>query len=129
MVSGWTVSRKLTSFKINCAHHFLTSAIYLRQSILLSAYETAETRSLYNSSLRNVAGKIRTEKHWQPIAVPDGFDQVGLTICRQGELIPTSLSRILSTLIVLVLSTNLKNGSIISPLRYVRASLVTLLIF
>ncbi|KAF8810640.1 DUF1253-domain-containing protein [Phlegmacium glaucopus] len=50
-------------------------AAYLRQSILLSAYETAETRSLYNSSLKNVAGKIRTEKHWQPIAVPDGIDQ------------------------------------------------------
>ena len=69
-----------TSFEINCAHHFLASAIYLRQSILLSAYETAETRSLYNSSLKNVAGKIRTEKNWQPIAVPDGIDQVGLTV-------------------------------------------------
>lgn len=64
------------SFKINCTHHFFTSAVYLRQSILLTAYETAETRSLYNSSLKNVAGKIRTEKHWQPIAVPDGIDQV-----------------------------------------------------
>ena len=71
---------KLASFKNNSAHHFLTSAIYLRQSILLSAYETAETRSLYNSSLKNVAGKIRTEKHWQPIAVPDGIDQVGLIV-------------------------------------------------
>ena len=71
---------KRTSFKINCAHHFLTSAAYLRQSILLSAYETSDTRSLYNSSLKNVAGKIRTEKHWQPIAVPDGIDQVDLNV-------------------------------------------------
>ena len=63
---------------------FPTSAIHLRQSILLSAYETAETRSLYNSSLKNVAGKIRTEKHWQPIAVPDGIDQVGLTVSWRG---------------------------------------------
>ena len=37
------------------------------------------------------------------------------------------LSRISSILIVLVLSTNLKNDSIISPLRYVLVSLVTLL--
>lgn len=52
------------------------SAAYLRQSILLSAYETPETRSLYNSSLKNVAGKIKTDKRWLPIEVPDGIDQV-----------------------------------------------------
>ncbi|KAF8196605.1 digestive organ expansion factor [Pholiota molesta] len=50
-------------------------AAFLRQSILLSAYETAETRALYNNSLKNVAGKIRTEKTWQPIEVPAGIDQ------------------------------------------------------
>ncbi|KAH9484760.1 U3 small nucleolar RNA-associated protein 25 [Psilocybe cubensis] len=50
-------------------------APYLRQSILLSAYETAETRSLYNNTLKNVEGKIRTEKHWPPIEVPAGIDQ------------------------------------------------------
>ncbi|KAF8907832.1 digestive organ expansion factor [Gymnopilus junonius] len=50
-------------------------APYLRQSILLSAYETAETRSLFNSSLKNVEGKIRTEKSWAPIEVPAGIDQ------------------------------------------------------
>ncbi|CAA7260732.1 unnamed protein product [Cyclocybe aegerita] len=53
-------------------------ASYLRQSILLSAYETSETRALYNTSLKNVAGKIRTEKRWQPIEVPAGIDQVGV---------------------------------------------------
>ena len=52
------------------------SAAYLRQSILLSAFETPETRSLFNSNLKNVAGKIRTEKRWNPIEVPDGIDQV-----------------------------------------------------
>ena len=71
---------KHNSLKINCVHRFLASAAYLRQSILLSAYETVETRSLYNSSLKNVAGKIRTERHWQPIVVPDGINQVGLTV-------------------------------------------------
>lgn len=51
------------------------SAIYLRQSILLSAYETPDTRSMYNC-LKNVAGKIRTEKRYNPISVPAGIDQV-----------------------------------------------------
>ncbi|KAH9892650.1 digestive organ expansion factor [Cubamyces lactineus] len=48
---------------------------YLRQSILLSAYETPETRALYNHSLKNVAGRIRTERRWPPIEVPEGIDQ------------------------------------------------------
>ncbi|KAJ3969019.1 digestive organ expansion factor [Lentinula raphanica] len=48
---------------------------YLRQSILLSAYETPETRQLYNARLKNVAGKIRTEKRWSPVEVPEGVDQ------------------------------------------------------
>ncbi|EDR11670.1 uncharacterized protein LACBIDRAFT_246783, partial [Laccaria bicolor S238N-H82] len=55
------------------------NAAYLRQSILLSAFETPETRSLYNANLKNVAGKIRTEKRWSPIEVPDGIDQVSHT--------------------------------------------------
>ncbi|KAF9050338.1 digestive organ expansion factor [Panaeolus papilionaceus] len=50
-------------------------AAYLRQSILLSGYETPEIRHLYNNDLKNVAGKIRTEKLWQPIAVPAGIKQ------------------------------------------------------
>ncbi|KAI0358530.1 digestive organ expansion factor [Trametes cingulata] len=48
---------------------------YLRQSILLSAYETPETRALFNHSLKNVAGRIRTERRWPPIEVPEGIDQ------------------------------------------------------
>jgi U3 small nucleolar RNA-associated protein 25 len=49
------------------------SAAYLRQSILLTAYETPETRSLYNS-LRNVSGKMRTERTWPALHVPEGLD-------------------------------------------------------
>ncbi|KAH8107233.1 digestive organ expansion factor [Cristinia sonorae] len=49
-------------------------AAYLRQSIFLTAYETPETRSLFNS-LKNVAGKLRTERRWSPVSVPDGIDQ------------------------------------------------------
>lgn len=56
--------------------HVLDSAAFLRQTILLSAYETPEIRSLFNQSLLNVAGKVRSERRWSPIAVPDGIDQV-----------------------------------------------------
>jgi UTP25, NTP hydrolase-like domain len=52
------------------------SAAYLRQSILLSPYETPEMRSLFSRSLKNVAGKLRTERKWRPIAVPEGVEQV-----------------------------------------------------
>ncbi|KAF9444005.1 DUF1253-domain-containing protein [Macrolepiota fuliginosa MF-IS2] len=49
-------------------------APYLRQSILLTAYETPETRALYNT-FTNVSGKIRTEKIYAPIPVPEGINQ------------------------------------------------------
>ncbi|KAF8893541.1 hypothetical protein BD779DRAFT_1661040 [Infundibulicybe gibba] len=48
-------------------------AAYLRQTILLSAFETPETRALFNTSLKNGAGKIRTEKRWPPIEIPEGI--------------------------------------------------------
>ncbi|THH17887.1 hypothetical protein EW146_g3024 [Bondarzewia mesenterica] len=44
-------------------------------SILLSAYETPETRSLYNHSLKNVAGKMRTVRLWAPVQVPEDLEQ------------------------------------------------------
>ncbi|TFK18290.1 digestive organ expansion factor [Coprinopsis marcescibilis] len=49
-------------------------APYLRQTVLLSAFETPETRALYNNELKNVAGKVRTEKRWQPVQIPAGID-------------------------------------------------------
>jgi hypothetical protein len=52
------------------------SASHLRQSILLSSYETPEIRSLFNKKLKNVAGKIRTEAVWAPVQVPEGIQQV-----------------------------------------------------
>ncbi|KIL64532.1 hypothetical protein M378DRAFT_24439 [Amanita muscaria Koide BX008] len=55
--------------------HLDGHSIYLRQSILISAYETPETRSFYNSALKNVAGRIRTEKRWPPVEVPEGIEQ------------------------------------------------------
>lgn len=53
-------------------------AAYLRQSVLMTAYETPETRSLFNSNLKNVAGKIRTERKFTPIDVPKGIKEVCL---------------------------------------------------
>ncbi|KAF5346683.1 hypothetical protein D9756_010395 [Leucocoprinus leucothites] len=49
-------------------------AAYLRQTIALTAFETPETRALYNSFI-NVSGKIRTDKIYQPIPVPEGIEQ------------------------------------------------------
>ncbi|KAG7098451.1 hypothetical protein E1B28_000401 [Marasmius oreades] len=48
---------------------------YLRQSILLSAYETPETRALFNNNLKNLAGRIRQDKRWSAIDVPEGVQQ------------------------------------------------------
>ncbi|EIN11295.1 DUF1253-domain-containing protein [Punctularia strigosozonata HHB-11173 SS5] len=50
-------------------------AAYLRQSILLSPYETPEMRRLYNAELKNVAGKGRTERRWAPVPVPAGLER------------------------------------------------------
>ncbi|KAH9963872.1 digestive organ expansion factor [Russula dissimulans] len=50
-------------------------AAYLRQTVLLSAYETPEIRSLFNQSLKNVEGRVRTFRRWAPVQVPDGLDQ------------------------------------------------------
>ncbi|KAL4074091.1 hypothetical protein V8B97DRAFT_1938099 [Scleroderma yunnanense] len=51
-------------------------SIYLRQSILLSPFETPEMRSVFNNSLKNVAGKIRVEKAWPALQVPASIDQL-----------------------------------------------------
>ncbi|PVF96106.1 DUF1253-domain-containing protein [Serendipita vermifera] len=50
-------------------------AKFLRQSILFTAYETPEIRSLFNGHLLNVAGKQRSESIWPPIQVPEGVKQ------------------------------------------------------
>ncbi|TEB28432.1 digestive organ expansion factor [Coprinellus micaceus] len=47
-------------------------APYLRQSILMSSVEAPEMRALFNNSLKNVAGKVKVDKRWSPIDIPDG---------------------------------------------------------
>ena len=54
----------------------VSSGSFLRQTILFTAYETPETRALFNKSLRNVAGKIRSEHLWPPLQVPEGVEPV-----------------------------------------------------
>ncbi|KAK4705652.1 U3 small nucleolar RNA-associated protein 25, partial [Phenoliferia sp. Uapishka_3] len=53
-------------------------AAYLRQSVLLSAYETPEIRSFYSKSLVNVAGKIKADLNYDGVLanVPSGIKQV-----------------------------------------------------
>jgi hypothetical protein len=34
-------------------------------------------RNVFNQSLKNLAGRIRTTRRWVPVEVPDGLDQVG----------------------------------------------------
>ena len=53
---------------------------------MLSAYETPEIRALFNASLTNVAGKLRTERRWQPVPVPEGVDQVSDLCLRRKYL-------------------------------------------
>ncbi|KAJ8584268.1 DUF1253-domain-containing protein [Rhizopogon salebrosus TDB-379] len=48
---------------------------YLRQSILLSPFEMPETRALFNNTFKNAAGKVRIEKVWPAIQVPESIDQ------------------------------------------------------
>ncbi len=53
------------------------SASYLRQSILLSPFETPEFWHLFNGYLKNVAGKKRIESSFSAVQVPEGISQVG----------------------------------------------------
>jgi hypothetical protein len=52
------------------------SSAYLRQSIFLSPFEGPEFRALFNTALKNTAGKVRVEKIWPAIQVPESIDQV-----------------------------------------------------
>ena len=73
MVLGWTVRAPVL---VALRKLILCSAAYLRQTVLLSAYETPEIRSIYNQSLKNLEGRVRTFRRWAPVQVPEGLDQV-----------------------------------------------------
>ncbi|KZT61808.1 DUF1253-domain-containing protein [Calocera cornea HHB12733] len=52
-------------------------AAKLRQTLMFSPYETPEIRALYNKSLTNVAGKLKTEQRFAGILshIPKGIQQ------------------------------------------------------
>jgi hypothetical protein len=76
---------------------------------LLSAYETPEMRALFNN-LKNFSGKLRIEKMWDPVGVPEGTYQVCNMIGTQSDLKMIVRSN-LSSLIPAILKTKLINGS------------------
>ncbi|KAH9160423.1 hypothetical protein EDB89DRAFT_2166712 [Lactarius sanguifluus] len=49
-------------------------AVYIRQTVMLSAYETPEIRSLFNQSLKNLAGKSAVQSANTVIFVPSSLD-------------------------------------------------------
>lgn len=72
-------------------------------------------RALFNTSLVNVAGKLRTEKRWSAVQVPAGIKQV-ITLSDSSRIFlnPFHVNRILSNLIVQIQKTKQTKGSIIS---------------
>ncbi|PAV18929.1 digestive organ expansion factor [Pyrrhoderma noxium] len=50
-------------------------AAYLRQTIMLSPFDTPEFRHLFNSELINASGKGRLEGTYEPVQVPEGIAQ------------------------------------------------------
>lgn len=85
LVLGWTVRAPVLAVSRKL---MLCSAAYLRQTVLLSAYETPEIRSTYNQSLKNLEGRVRTFRRWSPVQVPEGLDQVhtSLAVIKSNQL-------------------------------------------
>jgi U3 small nucleolar RNA-associated protein 25 len=46
----------------------------------MSSVEAPEMRALFNNSLKNVAGKVKVDKRWSPIDIPDGVKPVSLIL-------------------------------------------------
>lgn len=57
------------------------NARYLRQNILISAYETPQMRSFFVNGVRNVAGKVRFERRGSGVQVPQDVKQVSFESC------------------------------------------------
>ncbi|KAG8898604.1 rRNA-binding ribosome biosynthesis protein utp25 [Tulasnella sp. 403] len=47
-------------------------AKYLRQNIVMSSYETPQIRAFFTNEIRNVAGKVRFERRWPGVQIPEG---------------------------------------------------------
>lgn len=97
-VKPWVLDGKCVSYPL---HPFLfggsdvySSGAFLRQTILFTAYETPEIRALFNKSLKNVAGKVRTENFWPPLQVPEGVEPVSI-LPESCIILPITVTRTL----------------------------------
>lgn len=90
-----------------------SSGAFLRQTVLFTAHETPEMRALFNKTLKNVAGKIRSEHSWPPLQVPEGIEPVGV-LARTRTTPLTMIVRPSFTSIAQIPKTNSTNGSTIS---------------
>ena len=90
-----------------------SSGSFLRQTILFAAYETPDTRALFNKSLKNVAGKIRSEHFWPPLQVPEGIEPVSAFADLYLTLL-TTVARVSSALTVQARRMNLTSVLTIS---------------
>lgn len=91
-----------------------SSGAFLRQTVLFTAYETPETRALFNKSLKNVAGKVRSEHFWPPLQVPEGIEPVGV-LANAHTMVLTIIVRPSFASIVQIPKMNSTSGSTISP--------------
>lgn len=89
------------------------SGAFLRQTVLFTAYETPETRVLFNKALKNVAGKIRSEHFWPPLQVPEGVEPVR-AFAKSYMMLLTTVARALSVSTVRIPRMKSTNGLTIS---------------
>ena len=99
----------LPSFFVSDGDGVDSSGAFLRQTVLLAAYETPETRALFNKSLKNVAGKIRSEHFWPPLQVPEGVEPVSV-LAESHMMLLTAVARALFASTVRTPRMNSTNG-------------------
>jgi len=99
----------LPSFFVSDGDDVDSSGAFLRQTVLFAAYETPETRALFNKSLKNVAGKIRSEHFWPPLQVPEGVEPVSM-FAGSHMMLLTTVARTLFTSTVRTPRMNSTNG-------------------
>jgi len=104
----------LPSFFVTDDEDVDSSAAFLRQTVLFAAYETPETRALFNKSLKNVAGKIRSEHFWPPLQVPEGVEPVSMPAGSHALLL-TAVARASFASTVRIPRMSSKNGLTTSP--------------
>jgi len=110
---GITPGSDLPSFFVTDGDDTNSSAAFLRQTVLFAAYETPETRTLFNKSLKNVAGKIRSENSWPPLQVPEGVEPVSV-IAGSHMMLLTTVARALFASTVQIPRMSSTNGLTIS---------------